>query len=113
MRFSLIRTRNIGLVIPMNLRPIKDENNQMTGALGVAYDITECKQVKKKLQVFQRFAEESAHGIGWTDMDGNIIYINPTLPEILGEERPEDVYGKPVAQYYDEKTQQRLENNMI
>jgi len=99
--------------ISLNLSPIRDENNQITGILGIAFDITSRKQVEEELKVFHRFAEESAHGIGWADMDGNIIYINPTLCAMFGEERPEDTYGKPVAQYYDEKTQQRLADEIF
>jgi PAS domain S-box-containing protein len=63
---------------------------------------------REQLQVFKQFAEKSATGTGWADINGNIIYANSTLCRMFGEDKPEDIYGKPVALYYDEKTQQKL-----
>jgi len=71
-------------------------------------EIVERKEAEEKLQIFRRFAEESSNGVGLVDIDGNVLFINPALCKIFGEEHPEDTYGKSVARYYDEKTQKRL-----
>jgi PAS domain S-box-containing protein len=76
-------------------------------------EITDRKKVEKKLKIFQRFAEESSQGVGWTDIDGNVIYINPALCRMLEEEKPDFSHGKPVARYYDEITQRRLKTKIF
>ncbi len=93
--------------------PNKDANDRVIGLVGIHTDITERKRAEEELEVFGRFAHEAAYGIGWADMDGKVIYVNPTLCKMFGEERPEDVHGKPVAQYYDEETQQRLAGEIL
>lgn len=81
--------------------------------IGVGHDITDRKKAEEDLEVFKRFAEESAHGVGWADVNGNVIYINPALCKFFGEERREDAYGRPVYQYYDGETQRRLAEHIF
>ncbi|MBN1911464.1 MAG: phosphate ABC transporter substrate-binding protein PstS family protein [Pirellulales bacterium] len=81
-------------------------------ALSIAEDAEMARHIAQEsqanLEVFRRFAEESSHGIGWADMQGRIIYVNPTLYRMLGEKSHEDAYGTPVTQYYDHETRKRL-----
>ena len=39
------------------------------------------------------------HAFQAEGINGQFIYINPTLCTILGEARPEDVFGKPIVTY--------------
>ena len=89
-----------------NSTPAPGENEIVFN--GLITNITKQKRIEEDLEVFKRFSEESASGVGWADVNGKVIYINPTLCRMFGEGRPEDAYGNPVFQYYDEKTQQRL-----
>jgi PAS domain S-box-containing protein/putative nucleotidyltransferase with HDIG domain len=72
---------------------------------GTIQDITERKQAEEArsetLARFSGFAEASQYGMGIADLEGNIIYVNPTLARMLGEKSAEDCQGKhfPTAYY--------------
>jgi len=92
---------------------LKDADGHLTGILAVGQDITERRQAEKQIAIFQKFAEASGQGFAMAELDGNLIYVNPTLCRILGEERMEDVFHKPFHAYYSEETQQRLRDDIL
>ena len=117
--------------------PIRD-GEELHGILGVNIDITESKRAKEELHkahnelerrvqertaelskaneslsIFLKFAEASGEGFGMSDFVGRIVYANPTLCRMFGEEKPEDVIGKNVSSYYPEDLSQRRKNEMI
>ena len=47
------------------------------------------------------------------DLDGRIVYVNPTMCRLIGEDRPEDVIGKYVQTYYPEGWKERRVNEVI
>ncbi len=63
--------------------------------------------------IFRQFAEASPEGFGISDFDGCIVYVNPTLCRLFGEEKPEDVIGQNVSRYYPEEYVERRKNEMI
>ncbi|MBN1343460.1 MAG: PAS domain S-box protein [Phycisphaerae bacterium] len=71
------------------------------------------KRHEGQLAIFRQFAEASGQGFGMADMSGGIIYANPALCRLLGEERREDLLGTNVARYYPEKFRARLEQQII
>ncbi len=71
-------------------------------------EVIDRKHAEESLGVFRRFAEESTPGMGWADIDGNLIYINRALCQMFQAERPEETYGHSVLQFYDDKTQEKL-----
>lgn len=99
-----------GKLIEIN-ESLEEKVNERTAEL--TREVAERKQAQEKLQVFQRFVQEAAQGVGWADIEGNIIFINPALCTMFGEDCPEDTYGKPVAMYYDEQTKQRLTDEIF
>ncbi len=76
-------------------------------------DITERNKVEEQLSIFKRFAEISSLGYGFADLDGNIIYINPYLCHILGEEETKNALGKNVASYYPDDFKPMLSNKVF
>ena len=88
--------------------PIRDEGGQVAGVVMVFRDVTQARANESKLAMFRQFAEAAGQGLGWADLEGHIRYVNPALCALFKRERPEDVCGKPVAQFYDEDTQRRL-----
>lgn len=80
----------------------------------IVHDITSRKLVEKQLQMFKSFAESSTQGMGWTDMRGDIVYVNPALATLLEEQNITTPLGKNVVtNYYPEAVQEQLENQII
>lgn len=76
--------------------------------------IAERKQAEEQLNMFKTFAETSNQGMGWADIDGNIVYVNSTLTELFGEKDQKVPLGKNVAAaYYPEDEQQRLREDIF
>ena len=93
---------------------------------GVVVDITERKRIEDELQryreeleelvaertqqigQFQRFVENSNQGMGWVDLEGKVQYVNRRLCEMLNAAEPDELLGKPVIDFYDETTQEKL-----
>ena len=112
----------------LNVRtiPVRDEQGRVTSVMGVCRNITAQRRAEEALQrahdeleqkVKERTAElaifqQVRRGIGFAvfgmaDLDGRIIYVNPTLCRLFGEEKPEDVIGKNVFTYYPEEDKQK------
>jgi PAS domain S-box-containing protein len=94
--------------IELSAFPLKDEQGQVMGVIEYVKDISDRKKAEDQLAIFKKFAETSSLAYGFADLNGNIIYINPTLCRILGEEKPEDALGKNVEIYYPKKMKSRL-----
>ncbi len=72
------------------LTPIKDNTGNLTAILGVARDITDCKQ---KEEYFHSLIENSTEVFTINDPQGKVIYISPSFTKVLGY-LPEEVMGK-------------------
>ncbi|MBN1580231.1 MAG: GAF domain-containing protein, partial [Anaerolineae bacterium] len=82
----------------------------ISGPIAVAM---EASRLLEEAQTFRQFVEASGQGFGMADLEGQIVYANPALCGMLGENRAEDVYGKPIAAYYAPKLQLRLQEEVI
>jgi PAS domain S-box-containing protein len=85
---------------------------------GVALDITDRQEAESKrfesLAQFSGFAQASQYGMGMADLDGRIIYINPTFVRMLGESSAERCLGRhfPTA-YYPPEISRRLQDEIL
>jgi PAS domain S-box-containing protein len=79
---------------------------------GIVTDITERKQAEAALQAsvarFEGFAGATQYGFGIADLEGNIVYANAALSQMLGESSPGAMAGKPIPAYYPPEMQQKL-----
>ena len=64
--------------------PLKDENGEITGIVGVSRDITEQRQAEEELRKLSRAVEQSASTIVITNLKGEIEFTNPAFSEITG-----------------------------
>ena len=81
-------------------------------------DITERKAAEtarfEALSRFSGFANASQFGMGMADLDGRIVYANPTLVRLLGETSPEDCLGKNFSSaYYPESMMRKLQQDVM
>ncbi len=76
-------------------------------------EVAERKRAQQRLATFERFVESSGEGMGWSDLDGKLEYVNATLLAMFAETDREEIYGKPAANYYDGQTQRRFAEEIL
>ena len=67
----------------------------------------------EEANTLRQFAD-APEGVGWITLEGGLfIYANPTLCSILGEDRPEDTFGKSILSYYPDELRQRVQAEIL
>ena len=67
----------------------------------------ELTKANEELAIFQKFAEAAGQGFSMADLDGRLIYLNPTLCRMLGEKDPEERIGRHLSSCYSEESNRR------
>jgi PAS domain S-box-containing protein len=92
--------REIHLVF--NAKFLRDENGNITGTRGMAYDITERKLAEKALASsearYRSLVESASAGIASFNTSGEFTYANQRLCEMTGYSQ-EELIGKPFADF--------------
>ncbi len=82
--------------------PVKDENGNVVGILGIFWDISERKKAEEALcaseQRFRCLVEDAAVGVGIIDLKSRFTYVNKTLADSLGYSVQEFV-GRPFKDF--------------
>ncbi|HHT9130115.1 MAG TPA: putative bifunctional diguanylate cyclase/phosphodiesterase, partial [Candidatus Brocadiaceae bacterium] len=73
--------------------PLRDEKDNITGVVGIFWDITDRKQMEDRIQKLSLATEQSPNMVMITDTAGNVEYINRKFTEITGYAL-EEVVGK-------------------
>ena len=73
--------------------PLKDKDGNVTGIIGIFWDITERKRMEDQLRELSYAVEQSPISVVITDTDGDIRYVNPMFTRITGY-KLEEVIGK-------------------
>jgi PAS domain S-box-containing protein len=78
--------------------PLKDENGNIIGLLGIFRDITRSKQAEEELRASEEkirvLLEQLPVGVSLLDQNRKIIYVNPALEKILAISRDDLLKGK-------------------
>jgi two-component system, cell cycle sensor histidine kinase and response regulator CckA len=117
----LLETRHVrkdGSLIPVEIsaRGITAKGERIL--LSIIRDISERKLADAEryetLARFSGFAEASQYGMGMAELDGHIVYVNPTLVTMLGEKSEDACRGKhfPTA-YYPLLMTQKLQEEVM
>ncbi|MGB5568181.1 MAG: diguanylate cyclase, partial [Sedimenticolaceae bacterium] len=63
--------------------PLLDSKGGVDGVCGIATDISERKQVERRLALTQTTVDRANVGVYWADAEGRLLYINDTACELL------------------------------
>ncbi len=73
--------------------PVRGPSGEVTGAIGVATDITEMVQAQDEQRKLAALVERSQDFIGLATLHGEVLYLNPAGMRLVGvspQEKPED-----------------------
>ncbi|MCX6164152.1 MAG: PAS domain S-box protein [Ignavibacteriae bacterium] len=79
--------------ININGAPVKDNEGNIIGSVGILTDITERKRAEEEIIKISQAIKQSPVTIVITDIKGNIEYVNPKFEEVTGY-HPEEVIGQ-------------------
>ncbi len=106
----LNRTRS-GEVLPVEIsvNPIMNDAGEITGFLAAQRDIRERKAMEEELRAseeqYRAVAESAFVGVGISDADEILTYVNPTFAQMLGYS-PEEMQGRPITDFMDDDARQ-------
>ena len=75
--------------------PVKNADGSLREWIGVITDITERKQAEETVQTLSQAIEQSTASIVITDIEGNIIYVNPKFCSLTEYDRMELIGQNP------------------
>jgi PAS domain S-box-containing protein len=114
--WTFIRKDRVHVSVNLSVTALRDESGQITGFVGLTYDLSERKQTELRLlaseQEFRALAENSPDVIVRYDRKGRRIYVNPefervnhlTAQQVLGKTPAElSTTLKPKADVFTEK----------
>ena len=80
--------------VSLTLTPIRNSNGEVTGAAAIARDISQRKQIERKLEEaekkYRTIFEGALEGIFQTTLDGQALVANPAVARMLGYDSPQD-----------------------
>ncbi len=101
------------LLVEWHGAPVFNETSELDYFIGIGIDITNRKQIEERLMLFRKFAEASRQGMGWSTLDGRIVYANPALYNILKDDGIFESPGRSIFSYYDDATNKMLEQEIL
>jgi len=97
------------------LRLVQDETGTPIECVGYLIDITERKQAEESLreqeEEYRRIVETADEGIWSIDMNGNTIFVNPKMAQMLGCS-VEQMLGQPMFAFMDEAGKAMANRNL-
>lgn len=93
--------------------PIKEPTVNFTGVLGIARDVTERHHLISELQLFKRFADNSAQGFGMAALNGDMSYLNKKLRDLLAVSNDVPLGNLNCLTFYPPNNQHFLLNTVI
>ena len=94
--WTYIRKDGSRFPVMLSISALRNEENQVSGFLGIANDISEIKKFEETLRLQERAIASSHSGIVITDCllpNNAVVYVNPAFEQITGYEASE-VIGK-------------------
>jgi PAS domain S-box-containing protein len=80
---------------------LHDPDGKPKEILAVTTDISEPKRVREMLRIKHCAIEPSVNGIAISDLDGNLVYVNPSFLKLWGYDADEEVLGKNASEFWE------------
>jgi PAS domain S-box-containing protein len=90
-----------------NGTPRYNSQGEFIGYIGHCLDITERKQAEQELRKFRTIADKANYGNAITAMDGQLLYVNPTMAHMHGWEE-KDLVGQPLSILHNQEQMPRI-----
>ena len=101
-----------GYIFKAYVEPMYDEDETISGVIGVAYDISEQKQLERKyaerVKELQAIFDNASDSIIVLDNEGRYVQMNRANEELIGYTEDE-LLGKSAMEVLDEKSRQRFQ----
>jgi len=81
--------------VRLTVTTIRDQDDHVSGYLGIAQDISASKETEQLLTRLSRIAQETNNGVIITDPEGNIEWTNRGFTKITGFSQDESIGKKP------------------
>ena len=76
-------------------------------------EVAERQRTEEELAIFRQFAEAAGQGFGISNLEGRILYANPALWRLVGENNPESMIGEHFWTYHPEEWREGLASTII
>ncbi|MDO9529707.1 MAG: PAS domain S-box protein [Syntrophales bacterium] len=86
--------------LSVNGAPVLEESGEISGVVLTLGDITDHKQMMEDLKIRNDAIASFINAIAFTDLYGNITYVNPSFREMWGYDSEEDILGKPYLSFW-------------
>ena len=80
---------------------IFNESGQYLGYRASNRDINFRKEVERELRIKESAIDSSLNGIGISDMDGKIVYVNKALVDMWGYEHGDEILGRLLPDFWE------------
>lgn len=92
---------------------LRNEQDEGYGILGIARDITEKYELIDELQKFKRFAEFSSQGFGIASLNGETLYMNKAMRNMLNDYLLNSDFKQKFWLYYPDAVQAKVRDDII
>ncbi|WP_199241425.1 PAS domain S-box protein [Halorubrum sp. ARQ200] len=83
------------------------DGESFEGSVGILRDVTERKEREAMLRRYKYSYESALSGIAITDLDGELIDVNPAFLDLWRYENKDDVIGRPATELWKDPEQAR------
>ena len=92
---------------------LDEESALMGNIIRRVSSFIETRAALDQASIFRQFVQAAGQGFGMGTLDGQVLYLNPALAQIVGETNVKEAVGKPFLSYYPQEFQERLQTEVL
>lgn len=99
--------------VDLSLTPLRDGKGNTIGAVGIASDISDRKQIEAQRQQLASVVKNSSDFIGIASLDGEAIYLNPAGQKLVGLDGIEAVQNTNILDYFPPEDRPTIQTQIL